>query len=187
MGDLRQNSLKTILSSERARTARLAAKNCNGCSIPYDVDREEILFGLSFELTEGEADFWYSLFDEPIVFVSGWYQNERTDPGLFRWMSEKTAVIMINNKQQYETIYFLLENYYPVNETSPIIMTVTCGEQNIEKICDIGKNELHLKNLQKIDTIKIILKINKMWKPSEFSVSEDTRKLGLAISEIRLK
>jgi radical SAM protein with 4Fe4S-binding SPASM domain len=187
MGDLKKDTLKTILSSEKAQNARLAAKNCNGCSIPCDVDREESLFGLSFELTEEETDLWYSFFDEPLVFASGWYQNEKTDPDLFRWMSEKSAVIMINNRQQYKNIYLSFENYYPINEKSPIVMTVIHGEQNIEQICRVGKNEIHLTNIENIDPVKIILKINKRWRPSDFSLNNDTRKLGLAISEIRLE
>jgi radical SAM protein with 4Fe4S-binding SPASM domain len=185
LGDMKQNTLTDILASSKAQSARLAALNCKGCSCPCDVDREETLFGLSFALTDDEANYWYSLSNKQVVFVSGWHQNEKPEPELFRWMSEETAYIIIDNTQRYVEIEISFENYYPDNEASPLIVTVKYGEESIEKVCNTGRSELLLFDIPDTDRVKITLTVNKMWRPIDFS-SSDTRKLGVAISGIRM-
>jgi radical SAM protein with 4Fe4S-binding SPASM domain len=186
LGDMKQDALTDILASAKAQSARLAALNCEGCSCPYDVDREESLFGLSFALSDNETDYWYSLSNEPVAFVSGWYQNEKPEPEIFRWMSEETADIIIDNTQRYDEIELFFENYYPDNDASPLIVTVKYGEKSIEKVCDTGRNELLLSDIPCADRIKIALTVNRMWRPIDFS-SSDTRQLGVAVSGIKMQ
>jgi MoaA/NifB/PqqE/SkfB family radical SAM enzyme len=181
LGDLRTDSLSSVLNSTQADRARAAARICGGCSMPCDVDREERLFGLSFALTEQEADYWHSLTEEPIAFISGWYQNEREN-GIFRWMSEKRALLYIKNEHA-TGMSISIENYYPKNSEHPMRLTITCAGNTSKHVCKSGGDCIKLNIAPGL--LKIIFEVDKMWSPAIYD-SKDTRNLGVAVTGIQM-
>lgn len=104
LGNLFEQDFDTIFESQKKRDiCDQVVKNCSGCLLPCDLEREVEVFGMDTSYTKDEVAILAdeigncSRLDDFSVDESEWHLLEKDGEGnTFRWMKRKTAGAFLN-------------------------------------------------------------------------------------------
>lgn len=202
LGNLFEQDFDTIFESQKKRDiCDQVVKNCSGCLLPRDLEREAEVFGMDTSYTKDEVAILAdeisscSRLDDFSVDESEWHLLEKDGEGnTFRWMKRKTARAFLNYRggvwrKKHASIDYL--NVRPhKNDEKPLTLSVAIEGIEIGTfVCKDGRNQISIPIPHRINLdglVEMELKISALWRPDEYTDSSDTRELGIAVYSIAI-
>jgi MoaA/NifB/PqqE/SkfB family radical SAM enzyme len=193
IGELKNGSIDEILENRHTSNALQHAKKCKRCNNPCEVEREHRHFSLSYTLSDNEIERYLELSGETVYFgFGGWHVLEVYDGYSHRWMSERDASVYVCNKERNKNfLYVSVANHYPENMGNPMELTISVNNITVyETNClALGSHELNIDleacSVELQDMLKVTFSIDKLWQPSAYSPSSDSRFLGILLNEVK--
>lgn len=200
LGNLYEQDFDTIFESNRKRDIyEHVVKNCSGCLLPRDLEREVEVFGMDTSYTKDEVAVLAdelsncSTLDDFSVDGSEWHLLEKDNEGYtFRWMKSEVSRVFLNVKEidcKREHLKIDYLNIRPnTRDEKPLSLTVFV--ENIEVgvfECKNGRNQISIcipDGLNYDGLVEIKLSVSALWRPSDYTDSPDDRKLGVAIYSV---
>ena len=201
IGNLVDDDFDTIFMSKRKQQVyEEVVKNCSGCLMVRDVEREVSVFGLDVSYTKDEVAVLkddlsnISYLNDFSVDGTEWHLLENDNSGKsFRWMKKKKARVFLNvQKVKGKKISFNILNICPTGDSEEKIelkVKVDGKELGMSK-CKSGESTITFKipSSWKIkDLIEVELEVSRLWSPSEYVESTDTRKLGIGVYSVQVE
>lgn len=200
LGNLFEQDFDTIFTSDRKKqVCEEIVRNCSGCLLPRDLEREADIFGMDTSYTKEEVAVLgddlenVSRLDDFSVDESEWHLLEKDSDGrTFRWMKKQEARIFLNLKgKSADRLNMDLLNICPPREgEDPLKLEVMLDKEWLgEAACEPGNSRISLeisKDVPASGLVEVELKINRLWSPNDYTGSEDTRKLGIGIYQAEI-
>lgn len=201
LGNLFEQDFDTIFESEKKKyICENVIKNCSGCLLPRDLEREVDVFGMSTSYTKEEVAILAddltncSRLDDFSVDESEWHLLEKDDTGAtFRWMKSKVARVFLNvDSKTPKKVIVNYMNIRPQREGDvPLELSLEIEGKGVgHVICKPGRDTLSFDISDKIDVnglTEIRLEVNALWSPDEYTTSTDDRKLGIAVYSVTIE
>ncbi len=199
LGNLFEQDFDTIFESERKQyVCDNVVKNCSGCLLPRDLEREADIFGMSTSYTKEEVAILAdelsscSMLNDFSVDESEWNLLEKDAEGsTFRWMKSKYARVYLNvNDANPQKISMEYMNIRPYKEgDKPLVLHVMIDGKEIgSRECIAGREVLSFdipKGLELKGLVEISLEISELWRPCDYTDSPDDRQLGIAVFSVK--
>lgn len=121
--------------------------------------------------------------------IYGFYGNEESENGLeYNWMGSKEALKRIRIEEAKIIIpVFCLK---PDIDENPVRVEIFFNDRMVDEVT-IVDNDVRYLEYNVVDlgyeigkVLEIEFKVNSLWSPSEYNLSEDTRKLGIGVGNI---
>jgi hypothetical protein len=193
LGDLGVETFDAIKNRSGAPQTIDGVRKCAGCNNYCDMGREERLFGFSFRLTDAEIQKWFAFSGEDVYWKDGWHDLETYENGSHRWMSAREASLVLRSGQ-YSRGGILRFSYFSGHSPeccgTPMLLEILLdGEKYLTRYIVRKEEEICFsldgERLQG-DPLKLTVRVNWLWKPSEAYGSADERELGLAVRSVRI-
>ena len=199
MGNLFEKDFDEIfLSDEKEEVCTSVVSNCQGCLLPRDIEREVTDFGYSTEYTLEEISVFKDYIssecnmEEYNCDNNNWNALEKDTLGSFRWTKNLSASVFLKVPENYSKVkvsFFNLREFRENGEKAYIscrIENEVIGKTN----CGLGEqvNEFSIEKIELCpgELVKITFDTNMQWVPKILGLSEDNRRLGVAIRSVSI-
>ena len=200
IGNMLEKDFDDIFMSDKKEVVCAGVvRNCEGCLLPRDIERETDTFGFSTKLTYDEVAVLaedltnLSTLDDYSVDRGEWYDQEKYNGVPFRWMKKKDVTLYVNvrDKKPEKLIIHYINGYVPSKEQEQMKVTFTLqDEKSIVMNCELGENTGDIalpESLKLSGLVKLDISVDKLWKPSDINKeSFDERPLGIGVFSVEL-